>query len=66
MVTWIYSVDDCGVASDFINLPHPFYEVVEVHTVSPVCTSTSNIWLRLSHLKQFIHLISSGGCQPQE
>jgi len=49
------------VAMNFINLPHPFYEVAEVHTASPVCTSASTIWLR-----QFIHLISSSGCQPQE
>jgi hypothetical protein len=42
------------VATQFINMPHPFYEVAEVHTASPVCTSASNIWLRLSHLSQFL------------
>lgn len=39
------------VATNIINLPHPFNEVAEVHTASQVCTSASNIWLRLSQPK---------------
>jgi hypothetical protein len=55
MDRWIYSI--CDLANHFINIPHPFYEVAEIHTANPVCTSANNIWLRLSHLSQFILLI---------